>query len=102
MQETKKVFKLQNQRKSQKKISEDEAYNRIILLVAQHYNQYTIEQLKDEIPFKQVKMMAKEINRRRAETLLLLNGIINGPNSKSKSHSEFKSIIKELSEELEK
>ena len=101
MQQTKKVFKLQNQRKSSK-ISDDEAFDRMIILVGMKFPQYTLEQLRDEIPFKQVTKMYKEINRRRAETLLLLNGIINGPNSKSKSHSEYKNIIKELSDELEK
>lgn len=100
-QETKKVFKLKNQRRATKNLSQDEAINRMILLVAQYYNQYTIEQIKNEIPLRQVKQMYASINRRRAETLLLLNGIINGPNSKSKSKKEYKDIIKELSNELE-
>lgn len=95
----KKVFKLQHQRKKQ--ISDKDAFDRMICLVGMKYPQYTLEQLANEIPLRQVKMMAKEINRRRAETLLLLNGIINGPNSKSKSKKEYKDIIKELSDELE-
>ena len=91
----KKVFKLKNQRKSNQ-VSEEEAFERMICVVGMNYPQYSLEQLRDEIPIRQLKRMFKEINRRRAETLLLLNGIINGPNSKSKSKSEYKNIIKEL------
>ena len=92
----KKVFKLKNQRKSNQ-LSEEEAFERMICIVGMKYPQYSLEQLRDEIPFRQLK----RINRRRAETLLLLNGIINGPNAKSKSKSEYKNIIKELTDELD-
>ena len=96
----KNVFKLKNQRKSNQ-LSEEEAFERMICIVGMKYPQYSLEQLRDEIPFRQLKRMFKEINRRRAETLLLLNGIINGPNAKSKSKSEYKNIIKELTDELD-
>ena len=96
----KKIFKLKNQRKSNQ-LSEEEAFERMICIVGMKYPQYSLEQLRDEIPFRQLKRMFKEINRRRAETLLLLNGIINGPNAKSKSKSEYKNIIKELTDELD-
>lgn len=95
----KKIIKLHNQRKVSK-VSDDEAFDRMIMQVGMKYPQYTLEQLRDEVPYRQLVKMYKESNRRRAETLLLLNGIINGPNAKEKSKREYKEIINSLMKEL--
>ena len=97
----KKVFKLQNSRRTTSKFSEEDAIFMMCCAVAMSFPQYRVEELMEEVPLKLVKGLYKEANRRRAENLLLLNAIINGPNSKSKTKKEYKDTIKHLTQELE-
>lgn len=94
------VYKFKNQAKPKKKKESSDPFMKMCCIVAMNYAQYSVEQLYSEVPTKQVKLMYKEANRRRAETLLLLNGIINGPNAQDKSKKEYKEIINSLVEEL--
>lgn len=97
----KKIYKFKNTRLKENKVSEDEMIFREACVVAMHFTQYTLEDLINNVPLKVLNKMYREVNRRRAETLLLLNGVINGPNSKSKSKKEYKDIINQLSKDLE-
>lgn len=64
--------------------------------VAYKYPQYTIQELYEEIPAKQVAKMAKSAQKFEAEQLLLLNNIINGPNEKGKTKRVYKETIEHL------
>lgn len=91
------VYKIKNHRKKSK-VSEDEAYLRMCAVVALNFPKYSLEELINVVPFREVNIMYEAALRWRAETLLYLNGIINGPNEKSKTKNNYKKIIKELSE----
>lgn len=68
--------------------------------LALKYPQYTIKELYEDIPAQWFPTMIKVAKRDQAEFLLLLNNIINGPNSKDKSHRAYKKTIESLSELL--
>lgn len=65
--------------------------------VALKYPQYTIKQVYEDIPAKWIPTMVKVAKKEQAETLLLLNNIINGPNAKDKSKRAYKKTIDALS-----
>ena len=56
--------------------------------------QYTLKQIYEELPAYQVREMIKVVRREQASQLLLLNGIIHGPNAKRKE--EYRKLIKNL------
>lgn len=88
------TFSLAGQHKKRK--SDDEQLLEMCAIVALHYPQYTLQELVNDVPLKHVQFLYEQVQKWRAETLLLLNVIQNGPNSKDKSHSSYKKVIKEL------
>jgi hypothetical protein len=96
-----KVYKLQNKATKHQK-SEDSNLLEMCSLVAQKYTQYTFEELVNDVPLREVIIMYNSIQKYRAESLLYLNMIINGPNEKGKSKSNYKKTIKALSEIVER
>lgn len=73
----------------------------ICAIVALHYTQYTFEYLVNEMPLRNVMFLYDTIQRQRAENFLLLNAIINGPNSKDESHQTYKKTIESLTKLVE-
>lgn len=71
-----------------------------IAYLALKYPQYTIKELYEEVPAKWFPTLIKIAKRDDAERLLLLNNIINGPNSKDKSKRAYKKTIESLSDLL--
>lgn len=86
------VVKLQNQPK--KNITNEEDVVSEAATVAYYYPQYTLKQIYEELPAYQVREMIRVVRREQAGQLLLLNGIIHGPNAKRKE--EYKKLIKNL------
>lgn len=64
--------------------------------VAFKYPQYTLKQLYEDLPVKQVVKLAETAKREEARQLLTLNTIINGPNVKSKTKKEYSDTITRL------
>lgn len=77
--------------KERKKQEEDLFY-----YVALKYPQYTVKDLYENIPVKQVTAMAKKAQVEEAKWFLTLNTIINGPNVKSKRKTEYEKTISDL------
>ena len=90
-----KVFKLKHQRRPYQKAADKDNYLRVCIVVMLHCPQYTLEQLR-EMPFKYVKMIYDRIQAEKAEELLTLNAIINGPNAEDKSKTAYKNTIDRL------
>lgn len=88
--------KREAQEKKNQKEKED-----LYFYVLHEYPQYTLKQLYEEIPVRQIYLMAKAARRHQAEQLLILNNIINGPNVKSKTKKEYKRTIESLQRVLE-
>lgn len=90
------VVKLQHQPK--KTVKEDN-YLDTAATVAYLYPQYTLKQIYEELPAYQVSALVMAARKEQAHQLLLLNGIIHGPNAKKKE--AYKKLIDYLSK-LEK
>lgn len=90
------VVKLQHQPK--KKVEQDNDLE-AIATVAYLYPQYTLKQIYEELPAYQVNALIMAARKEQAHQLLLLNGIIHGPNAKKKD--AYKKLIEHLSK-LEK
>lgn len=86
------VVKLQHQPK--KKVKEDD-YLEAAATVAYLYPQYTLKQIYEELPAYQVTALVTAARKEQAHQLLLLNGIIHGPNAKKKE--AYKKLIDYLS-----
>lgn len=67
--------------------------------IAFYYPQYTLQQIYEELPAYQVAAMIKVARREQANFLLLLNGIIHGPNAKNTQ--PYKKLLKNLTKQLE-
>lgn len=67
--------------------------------IAYFYPQYTLQQIYSELPAYQVAAMIKVARREQANFLLLLNGIIHGPNAKNKQ--PYKKLLKNLAKQSE-
>lgn len=93
------VYKIKNHR-HQKKNQED-PFVEMCLYVSLKYPQYTFTDLYENLPGAFVKKLYNTAQKDRAQTLLLLNSIINGPNEKSKSKKNYKDTIKSLIDVLE-
>lgn len=91
------VVKLQHQPKKNKTREDDYLDN--AATVAFLYPQYTLKQIYEELPAYQVTAMLIAARKEQAHQLLLLNGIIHGPNAKKKE--AYKKLIDYLSK-LEK
>ena len=76
-------------------ISQDEKDD-LIIYVALKYQQYTIKELYEDVPFRLILRMAKIAKKQEAETFLILNNLINGPNSRDKTHKVYKDTIDNL------
>lgn len=90
------VVKLQHQ---PKKKAETDDYMDTVATVAFLFPQYTIKQIYEELPAYQVSALLMAARKEQAHQLLLLNGIIHGPNAKKKE--AYKKLIDYLSK-LEK
>lgn len=64
--------------------------------VAYKYPQYTLKDLYENIPVKQVVKLAEEAQREEAKWFLTFNNILNGPNVKGKNKKEYKDTITRL------
>ena len=84
-----------SQEKKNLDISQDEKDD-LIIYVALKYQQYTIKELYEDVPFRLILRMAKIAKKQDAEFFLTLNSIINGPNSKDKLHKTYKDTIDNL------
>lgn len=73
----------------------------LIVYAALKFPQYTISDLYEKIPYKLVVRMVKIARKDDAEFFLKLNTIINGPNSKDKSHKAYKELIESLIKVIE-
>lgn len=82
-----------NTKKEHEKVAEDAA------TVAFYYPQYTLKQIDEELPAYQIEAMIKVARREQANFLLLLNGIIHGPNAKNKQ--PYKKLLKNLGKQTE-
>lgn len=67
--------------------------------VAYFYPQYTLKDIDENLPAYQVAAMIKVARREQANFLLLLNGIIHGPNAKNKQ--PYKKLLKNLAKQSE-
>ena len=88
-------FVSQEKKNKSLEISQDEKDD-LIVFVALKYQQYTIKELYEDVPFRLILRMAKIAKKQEAETFLILNNLINGPNSKDKSHKAYKDTIDNL------
>lgn len=86
------VVKLQHQPKHQP--SGDEQLLEEVATVCYYYPQYTLEDIYERLPAYQVSAMIKVARREQANQLLLLNGIIHGPNAKRQE--QYRKLIKNL------
>lgn len=93
------VYKLKHQR--QKKIVQEDPLVEMCLYVALKYPQYTFTELYECLPSAFVKKLYNTAQKDRAQTLLLLNSIINGPNEKSQSKKNYRDTIRSLIDVLE-
>lgn len=67
--------------------------------IAFFYPQYTLKQIDEELPAYQVEAMIRVARREQANMLLLLNGIIHGPNAKNRE--PYKKLLKNLAKQSE-
>lgn len=86
------VVKLQNQPRN--KPTEDTQLLEEVATVCYYYPQYTLEDVYERLPAYKVRALIKVARREQANQLLLLNGIIHGPNAKRKE--QYKKLIKHL------
>lgn len=94
-----KIYKIKNHRRQKK--TQDDLFVEMCLYVSLKYPQYTFTELYEELPGAFVRKLYNVAQKDRAQTLLLLNSIINGPNEKSKSKKNYKDTIKSLIDVLE-
>lgn len=70
-----------------------------VATVALFYPQYTLQDIYTKLPAYQISAMIKVARREQANFLLLLHGIIHGPNSKNKS--AYRQLLRNLAKQAE-
>ena len=87
------VVQLTNQPKKNRYAEEDQ-FLQDVATVAYLFPQYTLKDIYEELPAYQVRALIRAARREQATQLLLLNGIIHGPNAKRKD--DYKKLLRNL------